>query len=80
MNRRLVHFRAVPPMNDNVLYHSLPGLAGARVQFVGYRGQLIGEFMSDLLRIWLELGCGDFPEPRFWIASGLPGAKLSPMN
>jgi hypothetical protein len=25
------------------------------VQFVGYRDLPIGEFMSDLLRIWLEL-------------------------
>jgi hypothetical protein len=47
--------------NDSVLYHSLPGLASVRVQFVGYRDQPIGEFMSDSLRIWLELGCGVFP-------------------
>jgi hypothetical protein len=25
---------------------------------VGYRDQPTGELMSDLLRIWLELGCG----------------------
>jgi hypothetical protein len=36
---------------------------------VGYRDQLIGEFMSDLLGIWLELDCGVFPEPRFWTVS-----------
>jgi hypothetical protein len=41
-------------VGDSVLYHSLPGLASARVQFVGYRDQPIGKFMSDLLRFWLD--------------------------
>jgi hypothetical protein len=48
-------------VGDSVLYHSVPGLASARVQFVGYRNQSIGEFVSDLLRTWLELRCGVFP-------------------
>jgi hypothetical protein len=47
--------------DDNVLYHSLLGLASQRVQFVGYRDQSIAELMSDLRRVWLELGRGVFP-------------------
>jgi hypothetical protein len=45
-------------VNANVLYHSSPGLASARAQFVLYRGKSIVEFMSDLLKGWGGAGFG----------------------